>query len=81
MSAGSFGIEVAKLAQLPLVIIERSQSILKSMEGQAKTIGATRVLPKQGNIFNDELLERIASLEKELEKYKGALERIRNINL
>jgi DNA mismatch repair protein MutS len=86
ISAGSFGIEVAKLARLPQVIVERSECILnrfQQMQKNDQTGSNSKIdaFSKQQNMFQDNLQQKVVRLEKELQKYKMALEKIRNIKL
>lgn len=54
-ASGSFGIEVAKLAELPSSIIERAQELLDEMDDGVSMI-AKSVRNEQGDAGNDELM-------------------------
>ena len=78
---GSFGVEVAKLAQLPDPVIVRAQQLLQLLERQSENIvySPTQVLDASSS-----LKHRIANLEHELwekEKKLAALNKIDYENL
>jgi DNA mismatch repair protein MutS len=72
----SYGIHVAKLAKLPNNIINRSSEILEELE---KNHGKNIIKAQTVDLFN--YLESIAIEEKEVEKYEGIIEQIKEINV
>jgi DNA mismatch repair protein MutS len=80
---GSFGVEVAKLAQLPKPVIARAQELLQSLEhhSQQVTYGAAQV-PHADTSY--QLKKQVEELQRELhthEKMKAALVQIDYDNL
>ena len=74
---GSFGIEVAKLAQLPASVIARAQDVLKllteSEKKQSRAI-VESIVDKDGCLFDAVHIDKIAQLEKELSIERGKSE-------
>jgi DNA mismatch repair protein MutS len=92
VSGGSFGIEVAKLAQLPEKVVSRASQILKSMEKNG--VGSKQYYAPQGqkDLFGafasnkDEqelnlLQERVSNLEQELTLKNKIIQKLSSIKL
>ncbi len=60
---GSFGIEIAKQAHLPLPVIERAQEVLLYLKEHAKTIGTESSDVQELFTTNARLQEKIKNLE------------------
>jgi len=89
---GSFGVEVAKLAQLPDYIVKRANILLKSMEmtadqgSQTSLMSIMSIIPAQRaqnddkTVPNDEkssvLREQVIRLEHQIVQYKNCLEKL-----
>jgi len=91
-SGTSFGIEVAKLAQLPPKIIKRASLILEKMEQKANLLNGKK-MEFQSSLFGafavdgksdeeiQELQIKVGYLEKELEKKEKVVQKFSEINL
>lgn len=81
IAQGSFGIEVAKIAQLPKEIIKRAEVLLHELDGQpAKvTTHASVTLGDDSEALAD-AHEKIQILEQQLQQQKNALQHIAQID-
>lgn len=71
VAAGSFGIEVAKLAKLPASVIERAKKILWNQKP------VVQVRPADSGVANGDLL----ALKSELEKFEKVLSHVKKVSL
>ena len=89
---GSFGIEVAKLAQLPATIIHRAQELLVSIEHRSPQDSTTQLATQaqasresdNGDILSSEiaqLQEKIFVLSEQLKQYQKMEQRLREIDM
>ena len=92
VSGSSFGLEVAKLAQLPNQVIKRAAEILKNMQYDASLINANKCIASgqtQTKLFTeftenedvDELKDKINFLQEELDQKDLIINQFKNINL
>ncbi len=89
IAQGSFGLEVAKLAQLPQEIIKRADDILKKMQNKSNVLNNqqnsnTSFSDAQKNLFNhdqDALNQKVEILEQELFKKEEVLKKIQDVDL
>ncbi|MFH0898660.1 MAG: DNA mismatch repair protein MutS [bacterium] len=80
-SQRSFGLDVAKLAQLPDSIITRASHLLHAMENKSQTTIQPALSHVKTENFTPTSIEKIAHLEKQLEVYKEKLKPIQDLNL
>lgn len=78
----SFGVEVAKLAQLPETVIKRANTLLQSMEstalhGTQKTLFPAQVI-QSSQPLNDGLQHKILTLEQKITRYNACLKSLEN---
>ena len=72
----SYGIHVAKLANMPKVILKRSQEILDELE---KNHGKNIIKPQTIDLFN--YLESIAIEDNQEERYQGIIDQIKSLDI
>ena len=80
VATGSFGLEVAKLADLPFEIVERARKILQGLSEE----GISRVASIQTHftdVTSQELLEKIAYLETTVRQQNALLADLTTLNL
>lgn len=69
VAAGSFGIEVAKVAQLPAPVVARAQELLDSFEGNSTVQSKIKIVPATmgGCLHNESELKKLKSLQTALQ--------------
>ena len=76
---GSFGIDVARLAQLPPAVIERADAILTQLTDAEKT--TMHIMPAIKQVATQKLKEKITDLEAKLKAKDEYLSRLHSIDL
>ncbi len=81
VSLGSFGIDVAKLAEMPALLINRARDILYSLENISRFRDKDLYKHENRSINSDILADKVITLENELVKKEKLFIKIREINL
>jgi DNA mismatch repair protein MutS len=81
IAQGSFGIEVAKIAQLPKEIIKRAEVLLHELDGKPTKVNAhVNAAPGDNSEALADAHEKIQILEQQLQQQKNALQHIAQID-
>ncbi len=72
----SYGIHVAKLAKMPLALIERAKAILSELE---KNHGYNIIKPQELNLFN--FIEAVPEVAEETEHYQSIIDQLKAIDI
>ncbi len=81
IAQGSFGLEVAKLANLPKDVVVRAGDVLKDISQDQKFLLGATTVNRQVDMFKEKDNQQIQLLEEKVDKNEKVINDLKNINL